>query len=71
MRKQLNDGQLKDPLVMLCKRIESFIANPVIKTPGTIDAQQLARARRDLEDVIELSDSINKSARRLKERSRQ
>ena len=69
-RKQLNDGQLKEALVMLCKRIESFITNPVINTPGTVDAQQSARARRDLEDVIELGDSINKCARRLKERSK-
>jgi hypothetical protein len=70
MRKQLNDAQMKDALVMLCKHIESFIRNPVIKTPGTIDAQQSALARRDLEDVIELGDSINKSARRLKERTK-
>src|SRR6185369_466928 len=69
-RKQLDDGQLKDALVMLCKRIESFVANPVIKTPGTIDAQQSANAGRDLQDVIELGDSINKSAKRLKEKSR-
>ena len=69
-RKQLDDSQLKDALVMLCKRIESFIANPVIKTPGTIDAQQSSNAGRDLEDVIELGDSINKSVKRLKEKSR-
>jgi hypothetical protein len=69
-RKQLDEGQLKVALVMLCKRIESFIANPVIKTPGTIDAQQSANAGRDLEDVIELGDSINKSVKRLKEKSR-
>ena len=69
-RKQFNDSEMKDALVALCQHIESFIANPVIKTPGTIDAQQSARARRDLEDVIELGDSINKSAKRLKERSR-
>ena len=69
-RKQLDDWQLKDALVMLCKRIESFVANPVIKTPGTIDAQQSANAGRDLQDVIELGDSINKSAKRLKEKTR-
>jgi hypothetical protein len=69
-RKQLKDAQLKDALVTLCKRIESFVTNPVIKTPGTIDAQQSARARRDLEHVMELGDSINKSAARLKERSK-
>jgi hypothetical protein len=69
-RKQLNDGQLKEALVVLCKHIESFVTNPVIKTPGTVDTQQSARAGRDLEDVIELGDSINKSARGLKERSK-
>ena len=61
-RKQLDDGQLKDALVMLCKRIESFIANPVIKTPGTIDAQQSSRARGDLEFIVQLSGSIRKAA---------
>ena len=65
-RKQFNNGQLKDALVMLCKRIERFVDNPIIKTPGTVDAQQSARARDDLMDVIELGDSINKSAKFLK-----
>ena len=68
--KQFDNAELKDALVTLCKRIESFITNPVIKTPGTVDAQQSARARRDLEDVIELGDSINKSAKMLKEKSK-
>ena len=68
--KPLNDAQLKDALVSLCKEIESFVTNPVIKTPGTVDIQQLARARRDLEGVIELGDSINKSAERLKKSSK-
>ena len=67
--KALNDAQLKDALVSLCKQIESFVTNPVIKTPGTVDIQQLAKARRDLEGVIELGDSINKSAARLKKSS--
>jgi hypothetical protein len=69
-RKQFKDSEMKDALVTLCQHIESFITNPVIKTPGTIDAQQSARARRDLQDVIELGDSISKSAKRLKERSK-
>ena len=69
-RKQVDDRQLKDALKALCRHIESFITNPVIRTPGTVDAQQSARAGRDLEDVIELGDRINKSAKRLKERSK-
>lgn len=68
--KNLDAGHVKDSLVLLCKRIESFVKNPVIKTPGTIDAEQASRARRDLEDVIELGDIINKSAKRLKQQSK-
>jgi hypothetical protein len=68
-RKQFSDGQMKDALVMLCKHIESFVTNPVIENPGTVDAEQSARARSDLADLIELGARINKSARRLKERS--
>lgn len=64
--KKPDDTQLKDALIMLCKQIKSFVQNPVIETPGTVDIQQLARARRDLQDVIQLGDSINKSAERLK-----
>jgi len=60
--KQLNDGELKDALVTLCKRIERFITNPVIKTPGTVDAQQSSRARRDLEFIVQESGSIRKAA---------
>ena len=69
-QKKLDDAQLKDALITLCKQIESFVSNPVIKTPGTVDVEQLAKARRDLESVIELGDSINKSAERLKKSSR-
>lgn len=68
--KQLNDAQLKDALITLCKEIESFVTNPVIKTPGTVDIEQLGKARRDLEGVIELGDSINKSAEKLKKSSK-
>ena len=68
-RKQFNNGQLKDALVMLCRHIERFVDNPIIKTPGTVDAQQSARARDDLNTVIELGDSINKIAKLLRKDS--
>src|SRR5262249_24209937 len=64
--KQLNDAQTKDALITLCKQIESFVGNPVIKNPGTVDAAQLANARHDLEGVIQLADGINKKSERLK-----
>jgi hypothetical protein len=64
---QVMAGQpAKDDLIALCRKIESFITNPIIETPGTVDAQQLERARRDLEDVVELSGAIKKRAEKQK-----
>jgi hypothetical protein len=52
--------QTKDELILLCKQIESFVRNPMIEKPGTVDAEQLERARADLQSVIEISDAIRK-----------
>src|SRR6266446_571342 len=54
----------KDELILLCKQIESFLRNPIIDKPGTVDAQQLGKARRDLQSIVELSDEIKKQADR-------
>ena len=59
------DSQVKDALIALCKHIESFIANPVIESPGTVDLVQSGRAGSDLSDIVELSGNIRKSAERL------
>jgi len=53
---------MKDELILLCKHIESFVRNPIIENPGTIDAQQLEKARKDLQSVVDLSDAIKKRA---------
>ena len=53
-------------LILICKQIESFIKNPIIETPGTVDAQQLENARRDLESVVQLSGYIKKRADKQK-----
>lgn len=58
----LDDAQLKDALFHLCKQIKSFVTNPVIANPSTVDAQQLTNARRDLESLIQLSGHIRKEA---------
>jgi len=52
--------ETKDELILLCKQIESFVRNPIIEKPGTVDAQQLGRARKDLQSIVELSDAIKK-----------
>jgi hypothetical protein len=56
----------KEDLTLLCKKIESFIKNPIIETPGTVDVKELEKARRDLESVIELSAAITKRAEKQK-----
>jgi hypothetical protein len=57
--------QMKDALVTLCKRIETFVESPIFKTPGVVDLQESARANRDLQSIIQLSGGIRKGADRL------
>lgn len=54
--------ETKDELILICRQIESFMKNPIIETPGTVDAQQLEKARRDLDSVVQLSGYIKKRA---------
>ncbi|MGA9769031.1 MAG: hypothetical protein WBV94_08320 [Blastocatellia bacterium] len=57
--------EMKGALVQLCNRIASFIENPVLKSPGTVDVEQSTRAGGDLLLIIELSGNIKRSAERL------
>ena len=59
------DLPVKDELVKLCQRIRSFVTNPSIENPNTINAEQMAKARKDLESVIQLSTRIKKDADKL------
>jgi len=64
-RAKFDDTQVKDALIALCRHIESFVSNPIIENPGTVDPRQSARADSDLSNIVELSTSIRKSAERL------
>ncbi|HKS11334.1 MAG TPA: hypothetical protein VJS13_17410 [Pyrinomonadaceae bacterium] len=59
---ELDDAQLKDAVIRMCHQIKSFVTNPVIAQPNTVDAVQLTNARRDLESLIQLSGHIKKEA---------
>ena len=54
--------ETKDEMILLCKKIESFVKNPIIEKPGTVDAQALEKARIDLQSIVELSDVMKKQA---------
>jgi hypothetical protein len=59
------DLPMKEELVKLCQQIRSFVTNPSIENPNTINAEQMAKARKDLETVIQLSTRIKKDADKL------
>jgi hypothetical protein len=62
---EITDARLKDALVTMIKRIDSFTENPVFKVPDVVDVHQSAKANRDLRHVILLSEGIRKTAERL------
>lgn len=62
---EINDPEMKDALIKLCKQIRSFVTNPSIENPNTVDAEQLKRARHDLDSMIQLSGQLKKDADRL------
>ena len=59
---------MKEELVKLCHQIRSFVTNPSIENPNTINAEQMAKARKDLESLIQLSTRIKKDADKLSHR---
>lgn len=62
---EFTNDEMKGALVQLCNRIASFIENPVLKSPGTVDVEQSTKAGGDLLTIIELSGNLKRSAERL------
>jgi hypothetical protein len=62
------DEAIKDSLIKLCNQIRSFVTNPSIENPNTINVDQMKKARRDLESLIQLSGRIKKDADKLSHR---
>jgi hypothetical protein len=58
-------AQLKAALLRLDRALMGFVKSPVFKNSDVVNADDAARARRDLEDVIELSRLLNKDAERM------
>jgi hypothetical protein len=69
-RAEFTNSEMKGALVKLCNLIVSFTENPILKTPGTVDVQQSAKAGRDLLSIIEISSTLKKSAEKLNQTSK-
>lgn len=57
--------QLRSSLSALDALILRFVSNPVFKSVTIVDAQLSAKARRDLEEIIELSSQLKKGSEQL------
>jgi hypothetical protein len=58
-------AELKRTLVTLDELIAGFAHNPVFRDVNIVDAELSAKARRDLDDIIELSGLLKKSCERM------
>jgi hypothetical protein len=56
---------LKTNLLSLDGSIMSFIKSPIFRNPNVVDVEQAEKASRDLENIIEFSNLINKDAQKL------
>lgn len=59
---EIAEGLMKDALVTLCKRIDSFTENPMFKMPEVVDVKESEKAGKDLETIVLLSDAVRKGA---------
>ena len=64
-------AQLKSSLSTLDELIIRFVRNPVFRSVNVVNAQESAKARRDLEAIIALSGQIKKSSEKLNEAAQQ
>lgn len=61
----LDEKQLRDSLVRLCHRIDSFVANPRFKSSEVVNVDANTKAARDLREIIDLSRRVKGGAERL------
>lgn len=59
------ERDFREAMLLLDRTIMSFVSNPLFKNANTIEVQQGATARRDLESVLDLTADLKKSASRL------
>ena len=60
---------MKAALVSLCKRIDSFVANPRFTSPDVVNVDATARAGRDLQEIIALSGAVRGGAEKMTQKS--
>jgi hypothetical protein len=59
----IDEAHLKKTIADLHDVVVSFVANPIFKNLGVVDAKVVAAARKDLDSMMDLSDKIKKEAK--------
>lgn len=67
---EYDNEQMKGAMVRLCNLIDSFVENPILKTPGVTNVEQSTKAGSDLMSIIELSGNLKRSAEKLNKSSK-
>ena len=61
----IDEAHIKKTIADLHDVIVSFVANPIFKNLGVVDAKVVDAATKDLDNMIDLSDEIKKDAKTL------
>ena len=61
----IDDSHMKNDIVALHDLVISFVANPIFKNLGVVDAKVIDDATENLGNIIDLSDEIKREARIL------
>ena len=64
-----DEGEMQAALVKLCKRIDSFVANPRFTSPDVVDVGATSRASRDLQEIIALSGAVRSNAEKMSQKN--
>ena len=61
----IDEAHIKKTIADLHDVVVSFVANPIFKNLGVVDAKEVDAATKDLDNIIDLSDEIKKDTKTL------
>lgn len=64
-KEELNLDNGRKSLLTLCQHIYNFVTNPIFNEPTGLDVDQAAKARREMDKIIELSVKIKETAEKI------
>jgi hypothetical protein len=68
--KAIDDTHMKKSIAELHDLVVSFVASPIFKNLGVVDAKVIDAARENLDNIINISDQIKREAKLLSKSAR-